>query len=137
MIKAEEARRMRTECRELGVIAPPEFWGASDAFLGECYNGIGPEAWPAWARKLATLILNRHELEAYVHDFEYASARRSFWRFTVANARFAINSCIINIHRYGLTRLAWAFAGTGIVLAVLCQLFGWRGFKETKEEETT
>ena len=127
-------------CREVSAWAPPAFWQASAELRCRCYNGIGPEAWSSRLRELVTRLLEPFEIAALVHDFEFGTAERSYAAFTSVNVRFAVNSLLEAFHRHPpvanraeLKRLL-AMCAAGLLLAVLCQAFGWQGFRETKIE---
>ncbi len=127
-------------CREVDAWAPPAFWQASAELRRRCYNGIGPEAWSSRLRELVTRLLEPFEIAALVHDFEFGTAERSYAAFTAANLRFAVNSLLEAFHRHPpvanraeLKRLLAMCAG-GLLLSVLCQAFGWNGFRGIKIE---
>ena len=85
------------------------------------YNGIGAEWLPMRVRKFLTRFLRHMEAASMVHDVEYLSENKSFWRFTVANMRLIWNGIK---SRHPLS---------GLVLGTVCQLFGWSAWIEGKE----
>lgn len=132
--------------RDIGIWASAAFWQASGKTLRRCYNGIGPDAWSSRLRGLVTMLLEPFEIAALPHDFDFGTAARTYFAFTVANIRFAVNAVLEAFHRHPL-RLPLDKAGRrelrrlaamilfGLLLAVLCQCFGWQGFKTTKVED--
>ena len=132
-------------CREAGILTAPGFWDAPVETLRRYYNGIGPDAWSSRLRRLTTFLLRPFELAALPHDYEYATAPRTYWAFTIANLRFAANAMLEAYHRHPVRlplnrgqmqeakRFA-AMAGCGLLLALLCQVAGWQGYKNTKVE---
>ena len=132
--------------RDIGIWASAAFWRASGETLRRCYNGIGPDAWSSRFRGLVTTLLEPFEIAALPHDFDFGTAARTYFAFTVANIRFAVNAVLEAFHRHPLRlpldkadrremrRLA-AMIFFGLLLAVLCQCFGWQGFKNTKVED--
>ena len=120
------------ELRYLAVIhelsAPEQFWMESEEWLTELYNGIGPEAWSAHFRRLITWLLSFFEADAMIHDYEYSLPEKSYWKFTLANVRFAWNACVLAFGAYSFRR-AVRVAVLGVFLALLCQLFGYGGYK--------
>ena len=137
---AAHVRALRDCCRDISAWAPPAFWRAEIDRLRSCYNGIGPEAWSSRLRNLVTRLLEPFEVAALIHDFEFGTARRSYGAFTLANLRFLVNALLEAFHRHPpradrreLRRLL-AMCGAGVLLAGLCQLFGWTGFMQTKIE---
>lgn len=85
------------------------------------YNGIGAEWMPKRVRALTTRMLRKLEPVALVHDIEFLETPKNYWRFTVANMRFAYNAA----------KLKRFFVGAAC--AVVCQLFGWRAYADGKE----
>ena len=90
--------------------------------LQACYNGVGPDRWSSRFRRFTTWILTFLEASALIHDWEYEYQEKTYWAFTLANLRLAWNA---SLDRHPVA---------GIVGAVLCQCFGWRGFKNAKRE---
>lgn len=121
--------------------APHGIYNTPISRLTKIYNGIGPDAWSSRFRKLVTNLLEWFEPEALIHDWEYEYAKRSYWAFTVANLRFAYNSAraawIEAKSASGPPKRAkrrmWRRIRAGLLLALLCQIFGWNGFKKNKK----
>lgn len=132
--------------RDIGIWASAGFWQAPRETLQRCYNGIGPDAWCSSFRSVVTTLLEPFEIAALPHDFDFGTAPRSYFAFTVANIRFAVNAILEAFHRHPLClpldktgreelRHLAATIFFGLMLAVLCQLFGWQGYKNTKMED--
>lgn len=115
---------IRRRCRKIGASAAPGFWSCRIYRLQGIYNGIGPEAWSPHFRAWVTRTLDRFEVAALPHDYEYATAPRTYLHFTIANARFAVNACLEAWYSR-----RWRLAPEGFLLAILCQCFGWSGFR--------
>ncbi|MEA4861702.1 MAG: hypothetical protein AB7F40_05265 [Victivallaceae bacterium] len=113
---------------ELGLKTPPEFSGCPSEVLQRLYNGLGPDRFPAWLRKLITKLLAMFEPPALVHDWEYVFMPKTYLAFTAANLRFAANCLLTALDAYGGCRMVRE-AACGLFLALLCQLFGWHGYK--------
>ena len=62
---------------------------------------------------------------ALPHDWEFSQPEKSFRAFTLANLRFAWNSCLEALDERRPPMIA-----SGVALAVLCQIFGWGGYKQ-------
>ncbi len=116
---------LRRRCRRLGCSAPPSFWTASPATLQACYNGIGPESWSPRFRNWVTKTLEEFEVAALPHDFEYSRSPRNYFAFTLANLRFASNAAL-----EARDRRSWRVLRLGLALAAVCQLWGYRGYRE-------
>ena len=100
---------------------PLEFMEKTPQWLRRHYNGIGAEWMPKCVRSIATKAMRHMEPHALLHDVEYLSAKKSYWRFTIANLRLMYNGFK---SRHILS---------GIVMFLACQLFGWTAWKEGKE----
>lgn len=114
---------------------PKGFSSTDRVDLQQCYNGIGPDRWSSRFRKLTTKLLDMFEPEALIHDWEYTYSKKTFWSFTAANIRFLYNGIKYGIFCYGFSKKSVRQIRLSICLAVLCQLFGWGGFKKTKAEK--
>lgn len=112
---------LRAEAVAKGFSFPAKFKKTNSGKMAKLYNGIGAEWMPKLLVRIITYICDRLEAPALVHDFEYSMKPKTYWRFTVANVRFAYNSA--KCRRPVL----------GIAGAVICQLFGWWAFKNGKE----
>ena len=97
---------------------PDGFESATIGELQKCYNGIGPDRWCPKFRRAITRLLEFLEAPALIHDWEYSQPVKSYGRFTAANWRLLVNSWKDGRFRVGLAA------------AVLCQLFGYSGYKE-------
>ena len=120
----EHVNHLRRECLRLGCLAPEPFWSADASVLRSCYNGIGPECWSSRLRDLVTRLLEPFEVAALIHDFEYVTAHRSYGAFTLANLRFGFNAIL-----EARSLRSWRLFRLGVLLALLCQLFGWSAFR--------
>lgn len=127
---AAHVRALRDCCRDISAWAPPAFWRAEIDRLRSCYNGIGPEAWSSRLRNLVTRLLEPFEVAALIHDFEYVTAHRSYGAFTLANLRFGFNAIL-----EARSLRSWRLFRLGVLLALLCQLFGWSAFRRANEGE--
>jgi len=95
---------------------PELFRFATIEVLQACYNGIGPDRWSSRFRRFTTWILTFLEASALIHDWEFTYQPKTYGYFTLANIRLAWNASKDH-HPF-----------SGITAAVLCQLFGWKGF---------
>ena len=148
MASLNEIRRLVAQVKRYNLSAPESFHAAPLELLRGMYNGIGPEAWSAWWRGKVTQLLRLFSSVALVHDYEFATAPRTYWAFTIANVRFAYNAYTL-ARGEAAERLAqlqtWApntaradevkvtarrTIRAGLLLAVICQLGGWRGYRD-------
>lgn len=114
-------KKLLKHAKERKFSFPDGFKELSIKYIAERYNGIGAEWMPPRLRKLLTQWLSMLEAEAMIHDIEYLSEDKSYWRFTVANARLAYNSWKDRDFLHGS------------LAAIVCQLFGWPAWKEGRE----
>jgi hypothetical protein len=91
-------------------------------------NGIGAEFFPKFLRKWLTELFFIFEATACIHDVEYAIGG-SYWTFTIANIRFAVNG-----FKAALRMQSIKFACYAVLFGILCQLFGYKAFN--KKEST-
>ena len=132
MYSRQHVRGLRERARNAAYSAPNYFWRLGVGKLRRCYNGIGPDRWSKRFRALVTRLLALFETEALIHDVEYTYQPKTYRHFTVANLRFAYNGIVAAWYDHGMfCRAFYRQAGAGILLAVLCQLFGWSGYKST------
>lgn len=129
----DEVKEILKRIKSLNLSAPACFWCCTTQELAACYNGIGPDAWSSRFRKLVTSLLEKFTAPAMVHDWEYTFSPKNYWFFTVANMRFAVNSFIDAFYEKSGTRYIIKQTLLGIALAMLCQLFGYKGYKEVRE----
>ena len=112
------------------LVAPAGFFRATDLELQQCYNGIGPDRWAPRFRDLVSKLLRSFEADALIHDWEYTFQPKTYTHFTIANARFLINTFVA---AYAGNQGRWSKiisqTAKGALLALLCQLFGWSGYK--------
>ena len=100
---------------------PKDFFCKTPQWIRRHYNGIGAEWMPSICRKFITKALGELEPVALVHDIDFLTSQKSYWRFTTANLRFWLNASKVN--RFFL----------GGACAALCQFFGWSAFRDGKE----
>jgi len=123
-ISAAKIKALFRSCERDHLIAPHYFWSCDRRQLQAIYNGVGPAAWAPWLRKIITWLLRFFEEDALIHDVMFELAPRTFWAFILANAMFFINACIRAVRHRKYANIFWGF-----LLAILCQLGGWCGFK--------
>lgn len=112
-------------CLKIKLHAPSEFWTVSRDELRRSYNGIGPEHWPAWARKAVSILLRQFAAAALVHDWEYSRDVKSKGLFRDANLRLAMNCGKLAFYE---RRPVLVFYG--VAAGLLCQIFGWKSYLE-------
>ena len=103
--------------------------------IGKIYNGIGPDRFPDWLRKIVTDSAGIFEPAAVIHDVEYHEGGTRE-QFTESNDRFYRNGKTAAFAAYSWydprRYLVWNKARQ---FRNLCQLFGWDGWKKTEEQE--
>ena len=124
----DHVRALRERARRYRLWMPEGFADAPDELIRRCYNGIGPDRWASCARGLVTWLLGFFEADAMLHDFEYSQPDKSYGHFTLANVRFCVNAVLLALQAHPL-KLAVKVAALGVLLGVLCQVFGYSGYK--------
>ena len=115
---------LRGHCKRIGVKAPEGFWAARSKDLAAAYNGIGPEAWNPGFRSVVTWLLSPFSAAALPHDWAWSQQEKSYGRFTKSNLEFAYNAW-----REALWQKRIALIPMGVFFALLCQIFGWKGYR--------
>lgn len=68
-----------------GPFLKDDYWfEVSDEAKFEAYNGVGPEHFPRWMRKLLDIVFHWAKEAIFIHDVDYTysdSKWRSDWRF--------------------------------------------------------
>ena len=103
--------------------------------VSEIYNGIGPDRFPDWLRKIVTESAGIFEPAAVIHDVEYDEGGTRE-QFTAANDRFRRNCYTLVKDRYGwydIRRYLWMNKARR--WSNYCELFGWEGWTKTEEQE--
>ena len=113
----EHVQDLKMHCFSARLSMPELFRFATLEVLQACYNGIGPDRWSSRFRRFTTWILTFLEAPALIHDWEFTYQPKTYGAFTMANLRLAYNAAK-DKHPF-----------SGITAAILCQLFGWRGYK--------
>lgn len=104
----------------------------SEQEISGIYNGIGPDRFPDWLRKIVTESAELFEAAALIHDVEYDEGGTRE-QFTAANDRFRRNCYTLVKDRYGWydpRRYLWMNKARR--WSNYCELFGWSGW--TKPE---
>ena len=104
----------------------------SEEEISRIYNGIGPDRFPDWLRKIVTESAELFEAAALIHDVEYDEGGTRE-QFTAANDRFRRNCYTLVKDRYGwydIRRYLWMNKARR--WSNYCELFGWSGW--TKPE---
>lgn len=120
----EYVESLRRHCARIGVTAPESFWLAAPGRLAEAFNGVGPDRWCPVFRSAVSWLLKPFFTAALPHDWEYSRPEKNYRAFTLANLRFAWNSCL-----EALDERRPSMAAMGLALAALCQVFGWSAYR--------
>ena len=133
----EEIYELFYKIQEYNLSAPAKFFITPTEDLQRIYNGIGPDAWSSRFRKKVTELLAWFEPEALIHDWEYTYQPKTYLHFTISNIRFAVNGFYAAWKNENRSRIdILKYTRRSLLLAVICQLFGYKGYKEaTKLKE--
>ena len=98
--------------------------------VSNIYNGIGPDRFPDWLRKIVTESAGIFEPAAVIHDVEYYEGGTRE-QFTAANDRFRRNCYTLVKDRYGWYDIRlYLWMNKARRWSNYCQLFGWEGWKK-------
>jgi len=126
----EHVEELKKQVCSAGLSAPEAFFTTAIEELRSCYNGVGPDRWSSRFRGFVTKTLNWFEPEALIHDWEYTYQPKTYLAFTIANLRLLYNGVKFALRTQGWAKVAFQQAKRAAVLALLCQLFGWGGYKQ-------
>jgi len=122
----EYVRQLRITCDRIGIKSTANFWTASPERLADAFNEIGPEQWCPRFKKLTKWLLEPFFAAALQHDWETSRPYKSWSMFTTMNLRF-----IYNVLQEAIEQKTLKLVFMGILLAMLCQLFGYRTYLKT------
>lgn len=134
--RLKDIKRLRLVAEAAGLERCDLLRKYRNAPLQRICNGIGPEAFPPWVRRVVTTLHPTLEPVAAIHDVEWHESDGSLRNFLASNLRFRRNGW-----RMAKWRYAWYDPRRYVVLrharrfARLCTLFGWRAWN--KQERKT
>lgn len=98
------------------------------AEIAQIYNGIGPDSFPDWLRRIVTASAPVLEPAALIHDLEYEIGGDEI-NFELANNRFEHNCCKLIRAAYGWWNpIRYLCLNRSRRWAEWCQIFGRAGF---------
>lgn len=121
-----EIRHLREQCEKYrlenrGILAK-----FTDEELARIYNGMGPEAFPAWTRKVLDALHPSLRCVTLIHDVENELSDGMRESFKASNRRFRKNG-----NRVAKIEFEWYNPRRYLVMfdaakyAAVCQVFGW------------
>ena len=134
MNKLKEIKRLR-ELAEKHQLEDREILGKYPMNrLAQIYNGIGPDAFPAWLRGCVTALHPSLAAVAFIHDVEWFESDGTDEAFKATNDRFKRNGYKVaeaefgwwNPRRYAVMNQARRFGN-------YCQMFGKGGWLKCHE----
>jgi len=134
-----EIAALRLKCQAMELEGREILEKYTDEELSKIFNGIGPDAFPAWLRALISWLHDSLLCVALIHDVQWyeRSLRKNVpgaedrAEFAASNAMFKLNGyraakydySVLNPARYKVEFDAWRFS-------VLCGTeFGWLAWK--------
>lgn len=131
MITEGEAISRRAAIRGLELYGWRFMASLTYAQIAHACNGIGPESWPADARKKLDKWLSTFRLAADVHDCRYTydnDGTRE--RFDYANDELERNCIVLADEKYAWWNPLRYFARRAAhLVAQACRDFGWSAYK--------
>ena len=134
MYSLEQIAVLRKKCNDLKLVGREVLDKYSDEELQCICNGIGPDVFPFGIRKFVTFIHPTLECCAFIHDVDFYESNGTRDHFSASNYRYAKNGEILAKAAY-----SWYNPARYIVIlqgcrhALLCQKYGWSGYKERKK----
>lgn len=129
MSSVEEIKRLRAVCEEHELEGREILAKYTDAELAAIFNGIGPEAFPAWLRAALDALHPSLAPVALIHDVEWHESDGRRETFTESNGRFRKNGCKVASASFGWWRpRRYKVMWDAVKFARICQRFGWSAF---------
>ena len=97
--------------------------------LASIYNGIGPDAFPGWLRRVVSALHPTLAVVAFIHDVEWHESDNSNSKFTASNERFRTNGYIVVKRKFGwYDPRRYAVMNQARRFGNICQIFGWEAW---------
>ena len=129
MSTVSEVQKLRALCEEYGLENREILAKYTDEELADLFNGIGPEAFPAWLRTALDALHPSLAPVAMIHDVEWSESNGRRETFEASNARFRRNGCKVASAAFGWWRpRRYKVMWDAVKFARICQRFGWSAF---------
>ena len=130
MADIDEIRRLRRACEDMELENREILAKYTDEELAAIYNGIGPEAFPAWLRAALDALHPSLQPVALIHDTEWHESDGGVAGFDMSNDRFRRNGCKVACERFGWWRpRRYKVLWDAVKFARICQRFGWSAWR--------
>ena len=126
----ECVRKLRIQCDAIGIKTTPDFWTASILNLTQVFNSVEPAVWCPKFNRLVKYLLEPFLMAALQHDWEMSRPYKSWGIFTSMNLRF-----VYNAFQEAMNRKMPSLIFMGMLLALLCQIFGYKTYLKTSIPE--
>ena len=129
MSTVNDVRKLRALCEEYELENREILDKYTDEELADLFNGIGPEAFPAWLRTALDALHPSLAVVAMIHDVEWSESDGRRETFEASNARFRRNGCKVASAAFGWWRpRRYKVMWDAVKFARICQRFGWSAF---------
>ena len=129
MSTVNDVRKLRALCEEYELENREILDKYTDEELADLFNGIGPEAFPAWLRTALDALHPSLAVVAMIHDVEWSESDGRRETFEASNARFRRNGCKVASAAFGWWRpRRYKVMWDAVKFARLCQTFGFGAF---------
>ena len=129
MSAVNEVKKLRALCEEYELEGREILAKYTDDELAVIYNGIGPEAFPAWLRTALDALHPSLAPVALIHDAEWSESDGKRETFAESNARFRRNGWKVASAAFGWWRpRRYKVMWDAVKFARICQRFGWGAF---------
>ncbi len=126
MAGVDDVKRLKSLCEGYGLEGREILSKYTDEELAAIFNGIGPEAFPAWLRTALDALHPSLAPVAFIHDVEWHESDGTETAFAESNARFRRNGCKVASAAFGWWRpRRYKVMWDAVKFARICQRFGW------------
>ena len=135
MNKLKEIKRLR-ELAEKYALEDREILGKFPMNrLAQIYNGIGPDAFPAWLRGCVTALHPSLAVVAFIHDVEWSESDGTDETFKATNDRFKRNGYKVAEAEFGwYNPRRWIVMNQARRFGNICQKFGRSGWLKCHQD---
>lgn len=129
MSTIDEIKSLRKVCEEMDLEDCEILSKYTDDELASIFNGIGPEAFPAWLRAALDALHPSLRPVALIHDAEWSESDGTRETFNASNERFRRNGCKVASASFGWWRpRRYKVMWDAVKFARICQSFGFGAF---------
>ena len=135
MNKLKEIKRLREQAEKYGLEDREILSAYPMNRLAQIYNGIGPDAFPAWLRGCVTALHPSLAVVAFIHDVEWFESDGTDEAFKATNDRFKRNGYKVAEAEFGwYNPRRWIVMNQARRFGNICQKFGRSGWQKCHQD---